>query len=114
MALDDRARLAHILEAARKTVSFSTGRTRQDLDSDEMYALAMVRLLEIIGEAATSISPAFKAANPQIPWRQISGTRNRLIHGYFNVDHDIVWQIISGDLPLLIAEITKLHPPQMP
>lgn len=101
----DLVRLRHMLETARKAVNFSQGRKRADLDQDELFSLAMVRLVEVIGEAANGISHETKQQLPQIPWIQISGTRNRLIHGYFDVDLDIVWNILSRDIPQLIPPI---------
>lgn len=105
---EDTVRLRHMLEATGKAVAFSQNRTRADLDADEQFTLALTRLLEIIGEAAASITETVRNNNPQIPWRAMIGTRNRLIHGYFDVDHDIIWNIISQDLPLLIPELCLL------
>jgi uncharacterized protein with HEPN domain len=96
-----------MLDAARKAVAFANGRTRTDLQSDEMFMLAEVRLLEIIGEAATAVSQETRQQLPEIPWRPITATRNRLIHGYFNVDLDIVWSILQNDLPPLITALQK-------
>lgn len=104
----DEVRLRHMLDAANEAVSFMTDRSRSDLDTDSMLALAMVRLLEIIGEAANAVTEETQQQNPQIPWRQITGTRNRLIHGYYHVDMDIVWQIVKQDLPPLIINLRKI------
>lgn len=87
---DDLTRLRHMLDASRKAVFFIAERQREDLDKDEKLSLALVRLLEIIGEAAGRVSPEVQRAYPDFPWRQIAATRNRLIHGYFDVDPDIV------------------------
>lgn len=105
MSPEDIVRLRHMLDAARKAVAFSTGRQRSDLDLDEMFGLAITRLLEILGEAAKMVSPAGRSACPHIPWKQLAGTRDRLIHAYFNVNFDIVWQILTSDLPALIPQI---------
>lgn len=102
---DDGVRLRHMLDAARHAVKFAEDRTRSDLDIDLMLALSTVRLLEIVGEAAKSVSDEARQGLPKIPWRQIAGTRDRLIHGYFDVDLDIVWAIVKNDLPDLIAEL---------
>ena len=107
--LDDDLRLRHMLEAAQKAVSFAEQRTRADLDTDDQFALALTRLLEIVGEAAGSVSDAVREANPAIPWRSIISTRNRLIHGYFDVDLDVLWNIVTHDLPLLIRELQHLR-----
>jgi uncharacterized protein with HEPN domain len=103
----ERIRLQHMLDAAQKAWAFANGRTRQDLTDDEMFMLAEVRLIEIIGEAATAVSEEIRQQLPEIPWRPITATRNRLIHGYFNVDLDVVWSIIQNDLPPLIAALQK-------
>jgi uncharacterized protein with HEPN domain len=104
----DEVRMRHMWDAAKEAVSFMAGRARADLDSDSMLALATVRLLEIVGEAANAVTEETKQKTPQIPWRQITGTRNRLIHGYYHVDLDIVWQIVKQDLPPLIANLEKI------
>ena len=104
----DIVRLREMADAARKAVRFAEGRTRADLDSDELLSLALVRLLEIVGEAARGVSEALRHRQPTVPWSQITGTRDRLIHGYFNVDLDIVWAIIQKDLPSLIADLNRI------
>ena len=75
-----------------------------------MFALSVIRLIEVIGEAAKNVSDESTRNNSQIPWKQIAGTRDRLIHGYFDVDHDVVWQIISVDLPSLVEELEIMLP----
>ena len=75
----DEVRLQHMLDAARKAVMYTQDRSRADLETDELLALALVRLLEIVGEAAKNVSPMTRGKAPQIPWRQIAGTRDRLI-----------------------------------
>jgi uncharacterized protein with HEPN domain len=94
-----------MLDAAYKAREFVEGRNRSDLESNEMLALALVRLLEIFGEAAARVSVPVQNQLAAIPWRQITGTRNHLIHGYFNVDLDIVWSIIQQDLPPCMAAL---------
>lgn len=105
---EDSVRLRHMLDAARQAVQFAEGRDRADLDRDLMFSLAMVRLLEIIGEASKYLSEEFRQSTPQIPWKQIAGSRDRLIHGYFDVDLDIVWAIVANDLPVLVQELEKV------
>jgi uncharacterized protein with HEPN domain len=101
-------RLRHMLDAARKAFEYFKGRSRQQIDSDEIRVLAVTRLFEILGEAAKNVSEVTKNRSPEIPWREIAGTRNRLIHGYFNVDLDILWQITTADIPFLIEQLEKL------
>lgn len=105
---NDLLRIRHMLDAARKAVEFVQGRTREDLETDEKLTLALLRLLEVVGEAAKGVSPAFRERYRGIAWKEISGTRDRLIHGYFDVDLNIVWQIASRDLPILIPELEKI------
>ena len=83
----------------------ATGRKRSDLDSDRQFNLALVRLLEIIGEAANRVPADQRVGIPEVPWAQIVGLRNRLIHGYDEVDFDILWQIVYHDLPKLIKAL---------
>jgi uncharacterized protein with HEPN domain len=105
MSSDDRIYLRHMLDAAAKAVGFAEGRIRADLDDDELLALGLVRLLEVLGEAARQVTPHTKSRFPTIAWRAMTATRNRLIHAYFNVDLDIVWSIVTIDLPPLIAQL---------
>src|SRR4051794_23291041 len=101
----DALRLRHILDAATKAVAYTRGLERAVLDADEMRALAVVRLLEIVGEAARAVTDGTRTQFAEVPWRQIAGTRDRLIHGYDAVDLDVVWAITTRDLPLLIEQI---------
>jgi uncharacterized protein with HEPN domain len=105
---DDATRLRHILDSARKAVSFTHGKRRGDLEMDEMLALALVRLLEVIGEASTGITEELRAKYPEIPWREMSNTRNRLIHGYFDISYDMVWETVTKELPPLIVKLEKV------
>jgi uncharacterized protein with HEPN domain len=89
--LTDTDRLRHMRDAACAALRFVRGRTRADLDTDEMLAFALVRALEIIGEAADKLSDPAHAAHPSIPWSEIIGMRHKLTHGYFDVDLGIVW-----------------------
>jgi uncharacterized protein with HEPN domain len=103
----DIVRLRHMLQAASKAIDYVCGYERAVLDDDEMRALAVVRLLEIVGEAARAVSDATRDRYSAIPWRQIAGTRDRLIHGYEAVDLDIVWTIVRTDLAAVVVEIEK-------
>ncbi len=92
-----------MLEATREALAFVVGRTRLSLDEDRLLALALVRELEIIGEAASQVSPGQRSALTEIPWAQIIGMRNRLAHAYFSVDLDRIWDTVTDDLPPLVA-----------
>ncbi|MBI4454790.1 MAG: DUF86 domain-containing protein [Acidobacteria bacterium] len=101
-----------MLDHAKEAVSLVEGRNRQDLDSDRLLNLALVRLVEIVGEAAARIPKEDWALYPQIAWSQIVGLRNRLIHGYNSVDFDILWQVVSRDLPALVAALEEILAPE--
>ena len=107
MRPDDRVRLRHMLDAARTATGYARQRQRRDLDTDELSAHGLVRLVEIIGEAATRVSPDARAEIPALPWPAIVGMRNRLAHGYYDVDLDVVWNTLTVDLPPLIAELER-------
>ena len=104
----DAVRLRHMLDHTQEALAMVRGRTRADLDSDRMMSLALVRLLEIIGESAGRVSAQEQANHPRIPWPQLVGLRNRLIHGYDQVDLDILWRIVTQDLPALVAELAQI------
>lgn len=104
----DRIRLLHMLDAARKATSFTKGKTREDLERDEILALALERLLEIIGEASKGVSEELQERYPVVKWREIAATRDRLIHGYFDVDQTIIWQIVTVDLVPLIESLKDI------
>jgi len=103
--IDDFSRLKHIRDAAQKAVRHTKNRKRADLDSDELLGLALIRLLEIIGEASWGISENLRRRYPEITWRQMINMRNRLIHGYFDVNNDLVWETVTRELPPLITHI---------
>jgi uncharacterized protein with HEPN domain len=104
---DDVGRFQHMLDHAQEAIDMARGKTRADLDVDRKLNLALVRLLEIIGEAAARVSVAGQQTLPQVPWSAIIGLRNRLIHGYDEVDLDILWDIIQVDLPPLVAQLQQ-------
>lgn len=105
---DDSVRIRHILDAAREAVAFSHGRSRADLDTDRKLNLSLVRLLEVIGEAARGISSDCRQAHPELPWKSMVGMRDRLIHAYFDVNLHVVWETVTEDLPPLIAQLEKI------
>ncbi|HXF89847.1 MAG TPA: DUF86 domain-containing protein [Xanthobacteraceae bacterium] len=108
MPPDDRTRLQHIAEAADLVLQFIKGRTRNDLDSDAMLLLAVVRALEIIGEAANNVSAETRANLPDLPWTQMIGMRHRLVHAYFDVNRDIVWSTATQAVPPLAERLKTL------
>ena len=98
----------HMLDHAREAVDMTRGRTRADLERDRMLNLALVRLVEVIGEAASRIPEEFRSRYPEVPWHLTVGIRNRLIHGYDSVNFDILWTIIQEDLPPLIEQLQRI------
>jgi len=99
--------LHHMLDHAREAMEFARGRTRGDLDTDRLFALAVVRLLEVIGEAASRGPQEDRATYVDIDWPRIVGMRNRLIHGYEKVSYDTVWLVLENDLPPLVAALER-------
>jgi uncharacterized protein with HEPN domain len=106
--LPDRVRIQHMLDAARTAAAFARDHTAADLSPGDLRTLGLIRLVEIIGEAARHVSLASRSHAPEIPWQQIVGTRNRLVHGYFDVDLDILWSVLTEDLPPLIGALERL------
>ena len=111
---DDQVAVHHMLDYARTARRMAAGRARGDLDTDEMLRLALTRAIEVIGEAAARVSPAGRQSHPNIPWSQIVGARNRLIHGYDAINLDILWEIVTLDLPPLISELERVLRPEGP
>ncbi len=105
---DDIVYLRHMLDHAREAVAMIGGKVRDDLRSERMLELSLVRLVEVVGEAAARVSPEGQAKHQSIPWPRVVGMRNRLIHGYDQVDLDILWDTIEYDLPPLIIELEKI------
>ena len=111
MSREDEIRLRHMADAAREAASFAAGRTRGDLDDDRQLVMALVKEIEIVGEAAARVSDAARERLPDIPWDELIGMRNRLVHAYFDVNLNIVWQTVQKDLPKLIALLEPIEPP---
>ena len=101
-------RIRHMLDFANTAVRFTKGKNRDDLNANEMLALATVHLIEMLGEASRNVALEFQQRYPEVPWEQICGTRNRLAHGYIDVDLDIIWAIVSKDLPPLIVQLRHI------
>jgi len=108
MSQNNLVRVRHALDAANKAIEFLKGKSRADLAKNEMLSLAIVRLLEIVGEASVGIDAEFRNQHPQIPWKEMTALRNRLIHGYFDINLDIVWKTVAEDLPPLANALEKL------
>lgn len=101
MQPEDRTRIRHMIDAAATVAQFIAGRRREDLDDDRLLLFAVVRAIEVPGEAASKVSAATRAAAPEIPWSNIVSMRNRLIHGYFDIDPALVWKTATVEIPAL-------------
>lgn len=108
----DEAYLLDILIAAKRSREFIAGLTWDDFKRSKLHHDAIMRTLEIIGEAASKISQETRNAHPEIPWHDIIGMRNRLIHEYFRIDLEKVWDTVQNDIPTLIALIEPFVPPR--
>ena len=109
MRPEDQVRIKHMVEAAADAASFIAGRARADLDNDRMLLFALIRCIEIIGEAARQVTDETRNLGADIPWSAIAGMRNRLIHAYFDVDAELVWKTVTVELPGLTARLRMLQ-----
>ncbi len=110
MKPDDAIRISHMVDAIRSAARFSQGRSRADLDKDEMLAFALVRAIEIVGEAATKVSIETREQHTEVPWAVIIGMRHRLVHAYFDINHDILWTTATEAAPGLLPLLLPLLP----
>jgi uncharacterized protein with HEPN domain len=108
MRKEDEVHLRHMLDAAREALGFVQGRNRADLSSDRQLVLALVKAIEIIGEAAFQTSENTRAQFPEIPWEDIVGMRHRLVHAYFDINLDVLWKTVQGDMAYLISRLEQV------
>lgn len=94
-----------MLDAARSVARFIDGRRKEDLEQDEMLRFALVYAIQTIGEAARNVSDAQQKQMPNIPWRQVIGMRNRLVHAYIDVDLDLLWTTCAEAVPALAKQL---------
>lgn len=100
--------LEDMLEHAEYAVEFISGKSQEDFANDRVLQFALVRALEVVGEAAKGIPEQVRALATNVPWRQITGMRDKLIHRYFGVDAAIVWATVTDDMPKLIEDLGQL------
>lgn len=100
--------LNHIIDEITFVLACTVLKNKEQVINDPVLSRAIIRSLEIIGEACTKLDPDFKSNYPHVEWRKMAGTRNKLIHNYFGVDYDIVWDIIQSKLPQLATDIEEI------
>jgi uncharacterized protein with HEPN domain len=108
MAGDDRRTLEQMLDTVRRIRAIVRGRTRKAFDADEVRQLALLYLIQVLGEAASRVSAAFREEHPEFPWGHMVGMRNRIVHGYNHVDPDIVWRVATEDLEPVLAALERI------
>lgn len=101
----DRHRLQH--DAAREAIAFTAGRVREDLETDRQLVLSLIKNVEVVGEAASQVTESTRQNLAHLPWRHVISMRNRLVHGYFSINLDIVWETVQDDLPKLLTDLER-------
>ena len=104
----DYVRLQHMLDASHAAVSHLSGKQREDLDQNRLLLNGVVRELEILGEAASQVTPSIQKQFSFLPWREMIGLRNRLIHAYFDVNNQTIWLVVKESLPPLISQLEQI------
>ena len=105
---DPNVRLLHMRNYAHKAVAMVQGQARRDLDSDEKLRLALTHLVELVGEAASQVPAGVRKQYPQVPWMKAIAMRHRLVHGYDQIDFDILWRILSVELPGILEQLEAI------
>lgn len=105
---DPRVYIHHMLDHAIEASEMIQNRSREDLDTDRMLNLSLVRLMEVVGEASRRVPRDFRSRYPDVPWRQTSDLRNRLIHVYDEINFDTLWEVIRDEVPPLIEQLEAI------
>ena len=105
--LRDRERLEHILAAIDRITRYTSGKSYDDLVSDDMMYYAVVKNIEIIGEAANMLTQDFQQSHPDTPWKMVKGTRNYIVHEYFQIDDIVVWDVVINNIPELREQVIR-------
>lgn len=106
--IKDPGRLSHMLEMALLLQQEREKHTLESVRSDRVLFYGLSKMVEIIGEAAYMITKEYKSKNPQLPWRQMEGMRHILVHGYFSISVEVLWDVIENDIPELIPILKSL------
>ncbi|SRR6266498_879466 len=114
MSPRDLVYVGHMLDMAKKAISKTEGLSRGAYDADENLRLALIHLIQVIGEAGRQVSQEFSERHPEIPWADIIGMRHKVVHDYLGVDEDIVWEVVTKDLPTLVAALEPIVTPTPP
>lgn len=110
MPADDMVYIGHMLDMACKANDKVRGLQKDAFDDDDDRQLALAHLIQTIGEAAARVSQEIRRDNPDVPWREITGMRNKIVHDYMGLDFDIVWEVATKDLPRLIEQLRRIFP----
>lgn len=108
MPRNDRLSLELMLETAARLRALARERSRHDLDTDDVARLAMLHLIQRLGEGASRLSADFRAAHPEFPWGEMIGMRNRIVHAYDDLDPDIIWHVATEDIEAVIAALERV------
>ncbi len=103
----DKSRLEHMLQAIERIRRYTKGKNFEDFIADDMMYYAVVKNIEILGEASNMLTEEFRKEHPQTPWKQVNGMRNYIVHEYFQIDNNVVWDVITNDLPVLEQQVTE-------
>lgn len=104
-AIKDHGRLLHMQDAIKRIFSYVDGKTKEDFLANDMMYYAIVKNIEIIGEASYMLTAEFKNSHPDTPWKLITGMRHYMVHGYYQIDKNVVWDVVTNDLLLLEKQI---------
>jgi len=103
----DRERLEHMLAAIDRIIRYTSDKSYEDIVSDDMMYYAVVKNIEIIGEAANMLTKEFRESNPETPWKMVRGMRNYIVHEYFQIDDIVVWDVVKNNIPELRKQVTR-------
>jgi uncharacterized protein with HEPN domain len=110
MTKDDLVYVGHMLDLTRSAINKVAGKSRADFDQDENLRLALTHLIQTIGESARRVSSGYQQSHPQIPWSKIIGMRHKVVHDYLHIDFDIVWDVVTVNLPPLVNQLASMLP----